>query len=483
VRRERELEWAICVYLVLVASLAYVAFRDWAYDDPFITFRYADNLRSGLGFVYNANERVLSTTAPLYALLLAGLGLVWQDLPSRSNLISALSLALGGFFLYIIGRRWQEPLAGLVATVLYPVFPLMVNTFGAETCFYAMLILGAFALHAGEQHYGAMALLALATLTRSDGLVAGLVLGADLLITQRRVPWGPALLFAALIAPWYLFAWTYFGSPLPATLAAKQQQAQMAISQGFAPGFLSLISGYAEEPFYWLHGALAVAGIFFSALRNRRWLPFLCWGVVYFVSYTLLRVSRYFWYYAPLIPVILSAVGLGLAAVKHWLPPEVIQGWRRWAVLPVVLPVMLLLLLYPQAEGLRHSYHHPDQRAAIYEAVGTWLAENAPPDATIATLEVGIIGYYAERRMVGFAGLIQPEIAQRLSRETMYREAAAWAIETYRPDYLVLDPRWFPGLIGDEIGQTGEPVKSFDGARYGYDGDIVVYDSSEARAR
>ncbi len=40
--------------------LLYCAFAHWAYDDPFITFRYARNLRAGLGFVYNPGERVLS---------------------------------------------------------------------------------------------------------------------------------------------------------------------------------------------------------------------------------------------------------------------------------------------------------------------------------------------------------------------------------------------------------------------------------------
>jgi hypothetical protein len=33
-------------------------------DDAFITFRYAENLAAGNGFVYNLGEKVLGTTTP-----------------------------------------------------------------------------------------------------------------------------------------------------------------------------------------------------------------------------------------------------------------------------------------------------------------------------------------------------------------------------------------------------------------------------------
>src|ERR1700675_5151721 len=64
----------------------------WAYDDPFITFRYAENLRAGLGFVYNPGEHVLSTTTPLYTVILAVLGRVWHDLPTLSNALGVATL-------------------------------------------------------------------------------------------------------------------------------------------------------------------------------------------------------------------------------------------------------------------------------------------------------------------------------------------------------------------------------------------------------
>lgn len=473
--RSNQQRFTLIVIVFLFAGVfLYLAFRNWAYDDPFITFRYADNLISGLGFVYNPGERVLSTTTPLYALLLAGLGYLWSNLPHLSNLISALSLSLGGIFLYLIGQRWNEPLTGLAAAVLFPFFPLMISTFGAETCFYVMLILGAFALYAGEQYQWAMALAALATLTRTDGILVAAVLGIDLLIKYRRIPWRAVLMFALLIAPWYLFSWGYFGSPFPATLAAKQHQGQMAISDSFAQGFLHLLKRYGQHLTYWLYGALALLGIGYALLKARRWLPFLTWGVLYFASYVLLGVSRYFWYYAPLVPVVLTAVGLGVASARHWLPSVLIRE-RRGTVLYIAL---LALLLWPQGRGMWYVHSHPDKRAEIYREIGVWLEENTPPEASVGMLEVGIIGYYAHRRIVGFAGLIQPDVAEQMGRESTYQNTTVWAVQHYHPDYLVLSPQGFSGL-NDAVLISCSPRQTF--ANEGYSGELTIYECDWAK--
>ncbi|WP_376791084.1 hypothetical protein [Thermoflexus sp.] len=452
------------------ALLLLLAFSSWAYDDPFITFRYAQNLRVGLGFVYNPGERVLSTTTPLYTLLLAGLSYLWADLPRLSPLISAFSLGIGAPALYRLGRRWGRPTAGLVAALLYPFTPLMVETFGAETCFYVTLVLWAFALHAEGRDLAAMALAALATLTRADGALAGLAIGVMLLLKERRIPWKPLLLFGLLIAPWYLFSWLYFGSPFPVTLAAKQHQARMAISDSFVKGFLRMVEGYARNPFYWPHGVFLVVGLAYVLRRARRWLLLTGWGVLYFAGYTALGVSRYFWYYAPLVPVMIASIGLGVEATLEFLADRC-RVFGRFK--PILGALILLFLLLPQGRDLWGLAHHPDPRARIYRDVGLWLAENTPPEASVGTLEVGIIGYYARRRMVDFAGLIQPDVALQMQYESTYEDTALWAISQYRPDFLVLNPAWFPRLMEQLVNPFCQSLAHF--SRPEYPGELVAY--------
>nr|HID14370.1 hypothetical protein [Anaerolineae bacterium] len=463
--------WWPLLYGGLVTGVAFAAFSHWAYDDPFITYRYAANLLAGSGFVYNPGLRVLSTTTPLYTLLLALLGRVWPDLPTLSNFVSAISLALGGLFLWQLAQMWKTVLVGWTALLLYPAFPLLCSTFGGEMPFYTMLCLGTFAWYVQRRYVLAALFGGLALLTRADAGVVLVLLAAHHLLCRREpMPWPALAPFALITLPWFAFAWWYFGSPLPATLTVKQHQAQMAISQSFAEGFVStIVRNYGRLWVYRVEAALVGTGVVYALVRRREWMLFLAWPALYFVAYTVLGVSRYFWYYAPLVPGFVAAVGLGAAACAGGLR-RILQR-PRWA--QAVVLVGLLALTAQQGRGVWRLRQHPDRRIAIYQAVGEWLRENAPPEATVGTLEVGVIGYHAQRPMVDFAGLIQPDVALQMNWETTYQDTAIWAVQHYLPDYLVLNPDWFPELMHSVVSARCVPLQAF--ANEEYPGELVVY--------
>ena len=60
-------------------------------DDAPITYRYAENLAAGHGFVYNIGERILGTSTPLYTLLLAGLRVLGFSAQLASNAVNLLA--------------------------------------------------------------------------------------------------------------------------------------------------------------------------------------------------------------------------------------------------------------------------------------------------------------------------------------------------------------------------------------------------------
>jgi hypothetical protein len=468
------------IYTLVVTVLIYLAFSHWAYDDPFITYRYAYNLSHGQGLVYNPDQRVLSTTTPLFAILLAGLSPLWPNLPHLANLIGAFSLALGAVFLWDLSRTWEAPLVGWAGLLLYPSFSLLVTSLGSETPLYLALGLGAFSFYARKQYTWVGVFSALTVLTRPDGLLIPLLLAAHYLIRRRAgrpVPWTAVVVFICLSAPWFLFAWSYYGSPLPATLAAKQHQGAMSISQRFAPGLLSLVRSYASRWRYWLELALALVGLVFTAVRAQRWMLLLAWTGLYFAAYTLLGVSNYYWYYAPLVPGWIVLVGLGAQGLQ-----TIFERLKRYdsARLPVApasalaaTPIIVLAIL--QVSGLAHLRQQTDTRLDAYRAVGVWLNENTSPDASVGTLEVGIIGYYARRPMVDFAGLLQPRVAGQLSAQTTYADAARWAMHNYQPDYLVLQRGYFPELEKDFAAKDCQIATTFPGNLFGYATDLDVY--------
>ena len=473
-------------YLFVVTGILFLALSYHAYDDPFITYRYAENLHNGLGFVYNPGEHILSTTTPLFAMLLALLGDVWPDqLPQLANLIGAFSVALGGLLLFELGQTWETPFVAWSGLLLYPTFPLLLSTLGSETPLFLALVLSAFFLYA-RQHLGpAIFVLALSILTRSDGVLLAAILGSHFLWVNRSQlrlsafwrsqPWGWITAALGLLLIWHGFAWIYFGAPLPVTLAAKQAQGRMSISQHFGPGLLTIAGWYARSWQYWVELLLAVAGLGFAIAKKRSWLLILGWTGLYFLAYSLLGVTRYFWYYAPLVPGWVIAVGLGIALVD-WLP-----SWGRLHAFPIGdrirragFILIVGALFVAQGCNLYRMSQQNDPRYRIYRAVGEWLNQNTPADASVGALEVGLIGYFAQRPMVDFAGLIQPEVAAQMQSETTYDDTAIFATTKYQPQYLALTIGALPRFESEVVSAFCQPVKQFDGSQYGYS-DMQIY--------
>lgn len=486
------------LYLALVTALLYWSYAGWGYDDPFITYRYARNLAEGLGPVYNPGERVLSTTTPLFALLLAVPAALGADLPRLAVLVGAASLAAGGLCLWALGRAWRAPAAGWAGLLLYPCVSLLGTTLGSETPLYLALGLGAFAAYAHGRLPLAAACSALMTLARPDGALVPVLLAAHYLggtaLKLRRagtdrgwgaviaglwkaVPWRALGVFLALSLPWVLFAWAYYGTPVPVTLSAKRHQGAMEISQTFFEGFLPLVSGYLKRWDYRLEALLALLGLGFALFKERRWLLLLAWTVVYFAAYSLLDVSRYFWYYAPLVPGFIAAAGLGVQTLAAGLArlgrsPARAGRLQAGAALLLVLP-----LAYSTGRGIWSATHPPDPRLPVYRELGEWLRANTAPDALVGTIEVGILGYYAERPMVDFAGLIRPQVAEQLTPRTTYEDAAIWAVEQYRPEYIMLPEGAFSRLWEREAAGRCAPLTSASGEKYGSEiGPHVIYE-------
>jgi hypothetical protein len=471
---------ALAAYAALAAIIGAVLF-EFRLDDAFISYRYARNIAQGTGFVYNPGEPpVLSVTNPLYVLLLSLICLVTPHLAIVGSVLSIAAIGAGAWLIADLAQTGtQERAAGWVAGLFYVSFPLLWLALGLETALQLALgLLGVWLYVRGREPLAALAL-GLATLTRPDMVILSGVIVLDSIIQNRRFPIRPALIYCAVLLAWSAWATPYFGSPLPATLGAKSAQAALgitgiAIGTTFIGGLGRLGAALLRQSWLWAAvGAVAMVG--FTTLRRHRWAILLAaWGVLHLLGYVILGTVPYRWYYAPLVPAL--AALFGLAAGR--LATLVTARWRVAAMAGAALLAGLAagrsLVLIDRTP--RHDVAFLDGRGIemlptvdwdIYYRTGTWLRENTPPEATVGVAEVGQLGYYAERPMVGYLGLIQPEIADALSRRDVY-----WWLPHTTPDYLVLSETTGRALYGHSLegdrwfDRTYAEVTRFDDSRY-----------------
>ncbi len=421
--------WLIAGAIVIALIAAY-----WNYvqDDVFITYAYSRNIAQGTGFVFNPGQQVQGTTTPLWALIMAGAYLVTPDPLHAGNLLGGVCLliicALGWLLLRGFSH-WTRA----AAVLLLATSPLNYASLGMETLLYTALLFLAFWLW--SRHSRALALLAAAALTwtRADGVVlAGalcLLALAEALPHARRqpsrllAPVGYALVYALAIAPWFLFAWGYFGSPLPNTFAAKQE---------FLSGLDFLTEGVARwQTFFGSNpfSLLALPFIAFggwAAAKQRALRPVPAWSFLYLLGYTALNITN-FWYYTPLVNALILLAAVGAEIAVRWLarrlPPELVKAA---AVIALLAAVGLNVVRAAQ-------FSAPPPRMATYELAGKWIAQNTPEDATLLLADLGVAGYHARRNTLDSFGLITPDLPVK---------TPAFAVERFRPDYI-LATRYF----------------------------------------
>jgi len=477
------LPWLLVILLTGLNLL--FASRVIVNDDAFITYRVARNLANGLGPVFNPGERVLSVTTPGYMLLLAASSLFSQDFVALALLWNGLALLAVGALLIDASRAGlaqRSPcladLAAVVAVSLTLTNPLLSAAIGMETPLYLAALLAVFAAYrralqqpadaAQRWLLATAAAAAAAFLLRPDGILVGLVVGAHWLISRRRVPWAALVLGLLLTLPWVLFAWSYYGSPLPNTLAAKISQGQpdRAAQWGNLLWQTARSWGLANP----LAAALALIGALLAGLPAasprsatlsvRRLL--LLWGALYILIHALLRARGYFWYYVPLVPAAALLAGDGAAAVVGWL--GVLRRDARFgrvaaSLLAVVLLAALLIPTLRAAASLA-SQEPPGQRQVAYERTGQLLRElcQQPGREPVGMTEIGILGYVSDCRILDFSGLLHPEIAQL---QLPAADKIGWAIKAHAPPLVVLaGAEGYPGDVASEnwFRQRYEPM-------------------------
>lgn len=433
--------------------LAHCIATDFLVDDCFITFRYVRNWVDGLGPVFNPGERVEGYTNFLWTALLALVHAAWRSL-DLVTAARALSYAAGLATLWLVGRMARERFGAGRLWWFAPLFlalhaPFVAwSTAGLETTLFTALVTGAIAAEprtnaGGMRAWASPLLLALATMTRPDGIVfvAALLLWRALPRAGGAWPRSamrPVVAFAALFAlvygPYWVWRWQYYGWPLPNTFYAKVGGGRAQLVRG-CEYVVSFFRVYGA----WLL-VLAVAGLVRIQREPAGRLAFL--AIAACVAYVIAVGGESLGFFRFLVPIAPLIALLAAAGLSHLSRRGARMGSGSRTKAAVAMGGLVVLLgsatlfasarptlgptLFPERHrkenagaglsfpglGSDHSFRWFDNYfVARLAAAARWLDANAPADALVASSPAGSIGYHMRQPLLDMLGLNDEWIA------------------------------------------------------------------------
>ncbi|HHW85365.1 MAG TPA: hypothetical protein GX400_04055 [Chloroflexi bacterium] len=433
---------AIVASIALLTMALRLGYGPRTVDDAFITFRYARNLAEGAGFVFNLGERVLGTTTPLFTILIAGFYQLRLEPTWMALLTTSLADAGTSILIFLIVHRLSRNLiAGWIGASLYS-FSTGSITFsggGMETGLFVFLTMLSVYLFIQRQSLLAATSAALATLTRPEGAMVLLVMGCLYLFRFHRIPWGMIGVSLSLGIPWVLFATFYFGSPFPQSMIAKES------TYAFPPltalksllGYLvvyTLPTASTDQTRLVKYGVVILITALSSMVAviyrrqsviRKQDAPAILWCIpaTYLAAYAVANPPVWEWYALPVVPFAIIFLVMGVTEGGRVLTS------RRRRGEAIVSSGLVLLLVATFVLGVLNTRHvlSADIRSGrelVYIAIAQRIAPIARPGDSLATPEIGTLGYYLPKvTILDTQGLVSPSAVPH--RQEVLKKLAA----------------------------------------------------------
>jgi hypothetical protein len=461
-------------------------------DDAYISFRYAHNLVTGQGLVFNHGERVEGFTNFLWVFVVAPFEALGWDLFQVCEVLGTVLgigclLATARMTAVINGeRRAGAHLWGAFWLATSPSFVLWAQS-GLEQALGALLpIAGALLLWTSRErpkpekrYLCAGLILGAACMTRPELHLMAILVGLPLVVDavrRRRVTRAEWLYVAGILAvtvPCHSFRLLYYGSLVPNTFYAKTSSSVSVWHEGLR----SLVGmlGFNHT------GLLAVvAPLAFASKRRRVETATMALIAVAFMAYiVMVGVDEMQWYrlYLPALPFLCVLAALGaqnlVEAVLRMLRRDVEGSVPRMVGYAIGWGAVLIAsranfeFTYKEVNGFNG---HGDLAGTFHPDLGKFLVRHERPGGLVAFQDMGSTPYHApDIDFLDFVGLVDRTVAR--ARHDMGLHAFANTDDGHKQaqfdaqmrDYFFgRAPEWAILTIYTPLGDEAKLAKEFD---------------------
>ncbi len=424
-------------------------------DDSYIFFRYAENIISGYGFVWNIGEApVEGYTSFLYLFTLIIAKFLSFDLEVFAILFGTVTSAFTLYFSYLIYNhlythdqvKTPSNILTIIILALSPAFAYWSGA-GMETSFYSMFLVMTIYYFlklpdSVRNNLSKGILFGLLCLLRFEAVLFFLValyyfLKEDKSFFKMKINRNAILFvtgFTIIFGIYFVWRWSHFGYFFPNTFYAKTGGGFQQIVGGFLYIIKALRLFYG---FGWI--PIIFVMLFFrkSMFTNKAIFLFIV-GLVSIATTILIGGDHFHLgrFVLPVLPLLFvffpPALDKMLTIQVRYLNPSL--NFRASALLVIVIAFLIAKPVYQDAingfknilEGKKDIlvvYDESSEREIIdwqhgFIIMGSSLKKIANNDDYIACVPIGAIGYYSKMRVIDMVGIVDPVIAhEKLSTD------------------------------------------------------------------
>jgi len=433
-------------YLVVAVPffLGVLVVLEFIKDDAYISFRYAHNLVTGKGLVFNSGEYLEGYTNFLWVLLMAPFEKLGWDLFQVCEVIGtilgiACLVVVARFTSWINGeKKLLSHLWGAAFLATAPSFVLWVKS-GLEQPFVCLFpILGAFLLWRARDRFlhdppaaGSLEfkklqkrylycglLMGAACMTRPELHMAAALVGLPLVldaVRARKITLAQLLYVAGIlivIVPCHTFRYFYYGTLIPNTFYVKTGTGSLIWRTGLKTlremfsfnntGILAVLAplAFADRRRTVEKGAMAII------------------SVAYMVFYVKVGVDEMQWHrlYLPALPFLCVLAALGAQNLLNG-----VFGGSKSKGLPGLVPAAVgwVAVIVAGASNFNFTYHefhgfdgHGDLAGTFHPDLGKFIVRHERPGALVAFQDMGSTPYHApDINFLDFFGLTDKTVA------------------------------------------------------------------------